>query len=348
VRATGKLVDSPELAKLGLEPPRGKAVARSAAADDSKVMTETVLIGEPQTDGRLYALREYDRSVIELSPDAARGLGVDTALIRSRTIFDIPISDVAGVELEGPARQVIVRGEGGAMTLTEPPGFGVDNGLALELCDALRELSAERWASEKDDGTFGLAAPTVTARLLVRKGTEVERHVLRLGRPAPSGVYASVEEQPGVFIVPRRLVETLSSWVIDRGAFTMDPASTRRIIVKTKDRELVLANQGGAFVQTDSGPPLSPESVQRVVDTLSQLRAEGAVDTAAPRPEYGLSEPELTVAIERDAAGAAPLLFSVGSGDSWRGMSVHYAAVRGVPATFAIARSAVRAILDVL
>lgn len=350
VHATGKLVEAPDLAKLGLLPPRGKAVLRSAASDDSKVMVETVLVGDTGTDGALYVQREQDGAVIELSRDAARGLAIDTGLVRSRTVIDVAISDVAGVELDGPARQVLARAQDGTATLTDPPGLPVDNGLALELFDALRELSADQWIADKDDGSFGLEAPSITARLLLHEGSEVKRRTLRVGRKGASGFFASVDDQPGVFLVPRRLAETLGSWVIDRGVFTVNRNAVRRIVVKTKNREVVLENQGGAFAQTDTGPSLTDESLARLVDTLTELRAEGAVSVGPPRPEYGLENPEATIAIEHDAGGPTDpaSFFLVGAGDTWRGMSVHYASVKGVPATFAISRSAIRTVLDLL
>lgn len=350
LRATGKLVESPDRKKLGLDSPSDKATLHSAAADDSKVMVEEVAIGKGREDGTLVVQRLDDGAVLDLGRDAARALGADTALLRSRTILDVPIADVAGVELDGPVRQTLDRAENGTMTLREPSGFEVDSALALELCDALRGLTADRWVSETDDGSFGLGSPSITARLSLRKGDTVEKHVLRIGRPASSGYYASIDDQPGVFIVPRRLYETLSAWVVDRSVFVMDPQATRKITLATPDRRVVLENQGGAFVQIDPGAVLSPESVQHIVETLTQLRAEAAVDLGQPRAEYGLGSPVLTIEIEREATGPAKgsLFVTVGAGDTWRGISVHYAAIRGIPATYALARSSVRAILDSL
>lgn len=350
LHATGKVVESPDRGKLGLESPSGKATLHSAAADDSKVMVEEVAIGRAGDDGALSVQRLDDGAVLVLERDAARALGVDTALLRSRTILDVPIADVAGVELEGPVRQALDRAENGTITLRAPSGFDVDSALALELCDALRGLTADRWVAEADDGSFGLGSPSVTARLSVRKGDALQKHVLRIGRPASSGYYASVEDQPGVFTVPRRLYETLSTWVVDRSVFLMDPQATHRIALVTADRHVVLENQGGVFIQTDSGAALSPDGVQRIVETLGQLRAEAAVDLGPPKAEYGLGSPVLTIEIEREPAGPskAPQLINIGAGDTWRGISVHYASIRGVPATYALARSSVRAILDSL
>jgi len=91
--------------------------------------------------------------------------------------------------------------------------------------------------------------------------------------------------------------------------------------------------------------------VRKIVDTLSSLRAEAAVDIGSARTEQGFDHPLLTVRVEREPGHPEKpqvTTFSVGAGDSWRGISVHYARVENMQATYAIARSAVRTLLDSL
>ena len=350
LRATGVIVDKDKKA-VGLDPPGGKVVMRSVAAQDAKSTEEVVTLSAPTTDGTVYAQRAQDGVILEISRDAARGLVADASLVRSRTVLDVPIADVARVEVDGTPPQVLDRSEKGDMTLSAPAGFSVDGALALELCDGVRNITVEKWVADKDDGTFGLEHPSLRAKLTVRKDGKLVDHVLRLGRQTAAGYFASMEGDPGVFVLPRRLYETLTTLVVDRGPFMMDPAVTSKITLRTKERTLVLERRGDEFLQTDGGEPLPEDAIRRILDTLASLRAEAAVAIGQPRPEEGMDRPLLTVRIEREPGHPEKpqvTAFSIGAGDSWRGISIHYARIEGAQATYALARSSVRTLLDSL
>lgn len=352
LHATGTVVPTPDRKALGLDPPQGKVSTRSAASEDSKVREEVVFLSAPTADGRVYAERQHDGVVLELGREAARALVADAALVRSRTVLDVPVADVARVEIDGTPHQVIERAESGELRLTTPAGFEIDGALALELIDAVRQLTVERWVADKDDGTYGLAAPLLTARITVRsKDGHSKDQVLRLGRPTATGTYASLDGDPGVFVLPRRLRETLTTFVMDRGAFLLDPLLATKVTLETPERTVVLERRGDEFVETDPGEPLSADGVRKIADTLASLRAEAAVEVGPARAEQGLDRPVLTVRIEREPGHgekSSPIGFRVGAGDSWRGVSIHYVRVDGVPATYAVARSNVHALLEAL
>jgi hypothetical protein len=351
LRATGVPVPIADPKAVGLDPPHGKVVMRSVAAQDAKATRELVALSAPTADGRVYALRAQDGVVLELGRDAARGLVADASLVRSRTVLDVPIADVARIEIDGTPSQVVERSESGVLTLVSPSGFQIDGALGLELCDGVRNISVDHWVADKDDGTFGLEHPSLRARLSIRKDGKLEDHVLVLGRQTASGYFATMEGDPGVFVLPKRVHETLTTLVLDRSVLIMDPAITSRVTILGKDRGAVFERRGDEFVQTDVSEPLSADAIRKIVDTLSSLSAEAAVDIGPARPEQGFDRPVLTVRIDREPGHPEKppsTTFSVGAGDSWRGISVHYARVEGVQATYAVARSAIRALLDAL
>ncbi|HVW28384.1 MAG TPA: DUF4340 domain-containing protein [Polyangiaceae bacterium] len=350
LHATGVIV-TPDKKAVGLDPPGGNVVMRSVAAQDAKATEEVVTLSAPAPDGHVYAERAQDGVILELDREAARGLIADASLVRSRTLLDLPIADVARVEIEGTPPQTLERSESGNLSLVAPAGFQVDGALGLELCDAARNLTADKWVADKDDGSFGLEHPVLRAKLSFRKDGKIDEHVLRVGRQTASGYFATLEGDPGVFVLPRRVYETLTTLVVDRGPFMIDPAVTTKITLRTHDRGVTLERRGDEFVQTDPGEPLPPDSIRRIIDTLSSLRAEAAVDVGPARPEQGFDHPALTVRVEREPGHPEKpqvTAFSVGAGDSWRGISIHYARVDGGQATYAIARSAIRTLIDSL
>jgi len=350
LHAAGVVTEAPDKKALGLDPPQGSITVRSAAADDSKVKEETVLIGTRTSDGRVFVERTQDGAVLELTRDAARALTADASLVRKRTILDVPLADVARVDIEGTPHQIVERAESGANSLKVPAGFDADGALSLELFDALRTLTADHWVADADDGTFGLDHPALVARLTVRKEGRTEDHVLRIGKATVSGYFASMEGDPGVFVLPRRVYETLTTLVVDRSPFLMDVSLTSKVTLTTLEKTVVLEKRCDEFVQTDPGEPLSPESVQKIVETLGAMRAEATIDLGPARPEQGMIHPILSVRIERESGimGDRVRTYRVGAGDSYRGISIHYARIDGTDATYGLLRSSVHAILDAL
>jgi hypothetical protein len=347
--ATGRRLDSPDLAGLGLEPPVGQVVLRSAAAHDDDVRVETVRLGRPRTDGSVSVQREHDGVVLELVREAARALTPDASLVRSRTVFDYRLEDLRRVDVEGPVRQAFARDPKGTIVLESPRGYDVDAGLAVEVMDVLRTLTADRWVADEDDGTFGLDEPLLRVRFTTQKDeARPEEHAIAVGRPTPSGYFARVQGDAGVFVLPRRAFEVLTMLVLDRAVFMVDPTVVATVELTTADRRVVLERLGDQFIQA-GGSELAPAAIQRIVDALSVMRAEAAIATGSARPEHGLGAPLLTVRAQREpgtGGSVAEISWSVGAGDTWRGVSVHYARARGVDAVFVLPRSQVRQILD--
>jgi hypothetical protein len=347
IDATGRPAEDVDLAEVGLEPPAGTVVLRSTAASEKDVQVETVQIGVPRDDGSVFARRDQDGVVLELSREAARALVPDATLVRSRHVFDYRLDELRRVEIHGSREQVFEREEKGLVRMSAPEGFGADAALAVEAMDALRTLTADRWAADADDGAFGLEDPVLTVRFSTKAaGKEEVFHGLIVGRPTTSGYFATVDGDPGVFVMPRRVFEVVTTLVIDRGAFAVDPETVAAVHLTTADRRVTLERLGDQFLQTE-GEQLSPAAIQRIVDALAVLRPEAAVEVGPARPEHGLDQPLLKLEAE-PANGQPSHSWKIGAGDSWRGMAIHYARAQGVDAVFAIPRGQVHQILDAL
>ncbi len=350
VTARGRLVDVGDLATVGLDAPAGRVELTSVAESDEKVRREVIAVGREGKDGSVHVRREHDGAVLLVSRDVARALGPDAALVRSTRVLAVEASDVRDVRVEyGEVRQHLERNASGSFTLHEPPGFSVDNGLAADLLDTVSNVRAERWVADRDDGTFGLTRPSgkVTVRVTSGDASAVER-VLVLGDVAPGGVYASIDGDPGVFVLGRLATDRLRAWLVDRSAFIVDPSETVRIELRRQGSSLRLEKDGAGFSVAAGDVSVTPGKVREIVDLLTALRADGTVHVGAARPHEGLAEPVLTVRVLRaEGLGdrSTPVEWFVGSGDAWEGASVYYARRRGVDATFALARSQVLALL---
>jgi Domain of unknown function (DUF4340) len=341
VRADGEIVAEPDLKALGLDPPAGHATVRSSADTDASVIEESVELGKRDKDGKLPIRRRADGAVLLCDADAARAFEPDSTLIRSLRILDFSLAEFRSVDISGKTLHQKFHREGsGQFALDLPKDFEHDAGLASALVDALGTLSADRWAADRDDGNFGLADPQLRATLSVAAGDGgVVNHVLSVGALTAGGAFAKLDGEPGVFVIPRKVVDDLGTWVIDRSVFMVTPDNASQVELERHGKKLVLAKKGSTFSWSD-GIEVPATRVSEIADELIALRAEAAVRVGPPAPGEGLTKPELVVRIDGKEK------FRIGAGDSWQGTSVYYARAAGVSASYVIAKSKVRVLLD--
>jgi hypothetical protein len=324
---------SPEA--LGFGAPRGTAkVAKVGAGEDGPM--ETVELGA-EAGEFAYARRLADGAVLELTRDAALALVPSGFALRSRKVVDEPVGQVMRVSIETPSvHQVLHRSSTGFWTLEQPKSLAVDPGLASDVADALAQLRADRWVADRDDGSFGFDQPRGKYLL------ELEAGAVRVetGRATSGGVFARRLDREGIFVLPRSAERTLETWAVDRSYFMVEPGDVRQVRIEQGGRHLVLdVPRPGA---RDAGSVERFEVARRV---MSELRAEGLVHPGEARSEEGFDKPLMTIFVQR---ATSHLKIAIGRGDSWRDTNVFYARREGIDATFAIAQSKLRPLLDLL
>jgi len=352
----GTIVADPDLAGLGFEPPRGKVTVKSPELAKEKLPPQVVQIGGPtESDaGPALALRRKQDGVVLIVPAAAdRLLRASTTLIRSTKLVDVSAQRVRRVEVTGPdgLHQIVAR-DGAGFDMVEPSGYGVDGSLAVHLFESVGRMKAERWVADHDDGSFGLHEPALELRFEVagRGDDEGETRTMLLGGPTVEGRYATWINEAGVFEVSRTLVQTLRTWVLDRSGFMVDPNEVQSLTMRAGDRSLRIQASGETWQSAaGSGLQLPPESLSRIRRHLIDMSAEGTVHLGPPKPDEGMDEPALRMTLtRRPEMQPRTVEMTIGRADVWRNMNVYYARRKGTNATFAIAKSKVRPILDVL
>jgi hypothetical protein len=318
---------------VGLSAPRGTAkIAKVGAGDDAPA--EAVDVGA-EAGEFAYARRAVDGAILELTRDAALALVPSSFALRSRKVVDVPIAAVTRVSIETPAmHQVLHRSPTGFWTIEQPKSLAVDPGVAGDVAEALSQLRADRWVADRDDGSFGLDKPRASYEL------ELEGGIVRVetGRATSGGAFARRTDRDGIFVLPKAAERTLETWAVDRSYFTVEPGDVRQIRIERAGRRVTL--EPGRPGARDAGSAERFETARRV---LSEMRAEGLVHPGAPRGDEGFDRPLATVTVQR---GTSSLTFSIGRGDAWRDTNVFYARRDGVDATFAVAQSKVRPLLD--
>ena len=345
LKAAGERLPSADPAALGLAPPARTVTARSTAFEGQRY-DEVVELGRVDASGRLPVRRREDGRVLLLSRDAARAYAVDSTLLRGTKLLDFSQSQLKRLELEWDhEHEVLRRGDSGELELVTPAHMTHDGALALDLIQALGTLSALRWVADSDDGSFGLEAPQVTARLELADGAAPAKSVLlRVGARVPGGAYATLNSQPGVFIIERGVVELLTTLLFTRGAFMSDPETLARIELEHQGTRVTLTRQDQRF---QARPELPEALVTELVEDIASLRAEGAVHSGPARAEEGLQRPTLSVRLF-PKTGQQPRTFHIGARDSYRDAAIYYGRVDGIDATFALPLSSVKKLLEAL
>jgi hypothetical protein len=336
-----------ELSALGLGESAGSATISMAAATEAAAEQETVLVGVPRRDGTVYVQRRQDGAVLRLGPETARALRPDAAPLRSTAPWTLEQKSIDSLAVRfAGIEQRLRKNAHGSFDLEAPPGYSADAGLVDDLLSAVASLEVAHWVADRDDGSFGLARPTlvVKAEATTAQGERGDRE-LRVGARTASGAYASVSDTGGVFVLPRRTLDRLMTLVVDRSVFMLDSEKAQRVVLETRERRVALVRHGKEW--TSEHDALSSEKVHRVIELLETLRPEAAVQLGTHQPEHGLEQPLLRVQVDSGTRDASRR-FRIGAGDSWRGLSVHYARADQIDATYALPRGQVQALLELL
>ncbi len=300
---------------------------------------QKLILGTPKGD-EVLVRREQDGVVLRLSRNQARLLEGMATFIRSTELLDVSVERLRKVSASwGDDHQEIVRSPNG-FKLEAPAGFTADGSLAADLFESVSKLEAERWVADRDDGTFGLDRPRVTAQFeATGEDGGVRVWKLLIGGRAADGAYARWEPDNGVFVLPGRAEDGLTTFAIDRSPFMIDHTEVERMTLKGGGRTVVLTGKAGG--------ELEGEGADRIEDAFLQMRAEAAVKLG----DWDEKQPILTIEVKRRPGReerSKDIRIAIGKGDAWRTMNVHYARREGWNATYVIAASRLKPVFEVM
>ncbi len=348
LEVSAELVTEQKPSELGLEPAQNTVTLRSSAARDADVVQQVVRVGNTDGAGNLWLYREQDGAVLRAPRDSARFFASDSTLLYAKKLTEFGLSSFISAEItHGGERQVLRRGAKEELQLDEPKGFDPDGVLSADLIQALGSLTASRFVADRDDGSFGLQPPATTVRFASKSETNPKlEHVLRFGRSTELGVFATLDENGPVFVLPRSIEEACDTLLLSRAVYPNATDALKSFSLEAPQKHtLQLERRGERFwpVPTGSFPD---DDLGELLEGISNLRPEAAVHIGPALPAEGLSKPVLTLRLVPNMG--VPLTLTFGAGDSWRSTSVFYLRVSGVNATFVIAQAKVRALSDAL
>ena len=372
----GAVVTKPvDAAKLGLSPPDGRAILRRRistlttgdATEDggaSNEWSQTIEIGRPlELEGSnppqrvVYLHRLDDDAYLRITEDDARAFGAASALdLRSPNLVDLPPESIERIAVTTSLPAAIpyeVSRTGSAFTLVAPAGLGADASAISELTHHLSTLTCTRWAAERDDGTFGFAAPQVTIALrrslpaiADAAGIPTELAIDFGASTNDGGVYARVKGKDAVCVLPETKLAALLRPPVDRTVVGFDPTDAPRLVVTHPGGVTrAVTFDGKAWHDGgDAGSPSADVTARKLADLVVGLRVERLVHLGPAIANEGIATPTLTIQ-SYDSAGKPKKHVVVGAAGKIETALVYYARVDGIDGTYAIAREDVDKIL---
>jgi hypothetical protein len=348
VSVRGEPVNAPDLAALGLEPPAATIRLVSSAVEHVPHYEERVDLGKPRPNRDLPLRRRDDGRVLLVPADAAAALIPDPERFRARRLLELTPSDFKTLVItRGAVRERLRRTEAGTFELVEPSGHEHDAGAVLEVVQALGTLEVDRWAAAQAEPAHGLDHPTVTVEIGTEKSGKPQTLRLVVGGETRGGFFATLSGYDGVFVLSKPLVYELSTSLLSRSVFVVDPSSYRGIVFRAGARSLELERRADGFVAKGATDELAPALIERLVATASALRAEAALHAGAARAGEGFEQPSLEIRFVAETPAQSRTV-SIGAETSLRGESVRFARIDNVNATYAIGAAQIRELREAL
>lgn len=354
VNAKGEIVENPDLHKLGLAPPLGRTTVTGLSSITDLAVDESVDLGQRDALGRLPLLRQADSVVLMIPAEAARAFEVDATLTRDLKLFAFEDEDVTALHVRTEQLEQSLIRVNGDFRLEKPSGFEFDASLVSELLRSLRTLTADRWVTDSDEGSFGLEKPVAQLTLEIgrrkeqsassRSAPEPMTHTLTIGQSIPGGAYAKLNTIPGVFVLPTQALRDVTTPVLSRAAFSFDLGALTAVEFQTRERKVNLLARGGGWVSETPG--VDARHAARVAEAFGGLRPPFAWHIGKPRAEEGFGAPTLVVHVQGPAAFEATI--TVGAPHTFAGVGGYFARISGVDATFVLTEQSVRQLLDLL
>lgn len=278
--------------------------------------SERIVVGTADATG-FYVSRDDESVVLRFAPSAAETLLVDALRFRPRALVHDTADDLRAVLLDvGSMHEEIVRGEDGFRLARPQPGRA-DPALVTDLARQIATLEVERWVGVTPRPEHGLTTPR--ARVVARyegRGpasdggvdasvAPVRTYSLSVGADAPGGgSYATLDGGPGVFVLPRSLVELITQPHLDHAATLVAREGLSRLTLRfTTPARAVTVVRDGERWRTESGAPADTARVDALLETLNAMGSPRAFAYGPPGPEMGFVFP--TVVVEATYGGDA-------------------------------------------
>ncbi|MSQ47050.1 MAG: DUF4340 domain-containing protein [Deltaproteobacteria bacterium] len=211
---------------------------------------------------------------------------------------------IVEIALTYPDRAVTLKKTDGKWRIIQPVEADADESTVNNLITAVIDAEVKRTLDEvpQDLTVYGLNAPRVKMKLVLKDGKPLPLVSLGKNTPVGSSVYAQKEGMQKILLLPQTLRTELAKEVKDlrdRTILTFSDDEVRKIAIRAADSEIVLQ-------KADSGwkleKPISAKAddmeVRTFLSNLRSIRAQDFLEDPTLEPkEFGLAPPQLEVTL---------------------------------------------------
>jgi len=334
--------------RFGLQAPavqiRVRSLAHVSHLKGGRERVERVDVGVAK-DGFVHVLRHDDGQLLRIPAAATHALRSDAARLRPRQLSDVPLKEVAGLKVDCSGRsQHLLRGPTGDWTMKSPAiaELPADMGLASELADALRKITAVRWATPASAGR------SKSWCALELRFEAAEREPLRIELyAATEGGFIAQQVTPQrahgrFFVAPRRLGRLADQWLFDRAALLVDASRVKRIELSgPKAKKLILSRQSGHWLKDGKDADLLGT---RAIEALKGMVAETVWDVSIEPAHFKSEGLRIEVTLDDDTRR----VFDVGGPRLWRQVKTRFVRTSHLPTSFLVDEARLMPLSDLL
>lgn len=254
------------------------------------------------SDGQVHVLRDGETTTLQFDTAARAFLTPMAARFRSPELVGASDASLTAVTvMRGTSRERVER-IAGSWKLTLPIQGDADPVVMSEVSHVLSGLSAVRFAADTPVPEHGLGNPQ--ARVIFSIG-ETERELI-LGAATEGGLCAQLKGDPAVFVVPTRVLETVTQGFLAKTVLAIPSATLESVRFEHASGVREIRRTGQRF----ESEGVSEATVTAMVERLARLRVESFVHFGPATAAEQLDRPRLSITVTRSGrSGAATLLF---------------------------------------
>ena len=256
----------------------------------------------PKTTAVLFAIASALAAFVYFYAIEGEQARVEAKAAENRLFPDVEQGEIASISLRvSNASEIRIERRAGRWRIVTPIDFAADTFAADGIASAITQLMSESVIEDpRPPDVYGFGAEGVEVRFAVG---ELEK-VLRIGRETPVGSnsYASVEGDERVYTVASYQLSSFKKELGDlreKRILNFDRASVRRIAVSWPGARVVIERSDAGWQMVAPVRAAADEdTVERLLSSLSVLRAAAFVDEPGSEEEMGFAPPQFAVELE--------------------------------------------------
>lgn len=287
----------------------GASFVRGFQTDEpalGKVRVRTAVGDEEIEVGRAHIRRLMDGAVLSASETLTAALLPRRTLLRAPRIFAeaVDASEISQVTLDCGALQIFERDPKNprAFVLLAPPGFAVDEPGLHGLAENLTRLRADAWVADEDRGAWKTKTSSCKVSFRSKDDAGAATHTLSLGAAGQGGIFARVDDDPAVAVVPTSVSDLMHAIYIDT-ELRHPPGALAAIEVKRNGK-----------TETRRAGDAGMESREAFAQ-LESLAFDRVLHLGEPTQDDGMAAPalELELTYTTDAGASAKVRLALGA-----------------------------------